>query len=139
MAEPGKVPPEYGRERVRRPRAAASPGSGAEATAGEPAARRSAPQGRATRPRPAREAEPVEPEPAEEDSERSLGRTLSAVGGAFVGMLYLLNPTLGVIELIPDNLPVIGNLDEAGATMLVYYALRYLLRRGSGGGPWPPK
>ena len=30
--------------------------------------------------------------------------------------LYLINPTAGFLELIPDNLPIIGNLDEAAAT-----------------------
>ena len=43
----------------------------------------------------------------------------------FVCLLYLLNPTMGVFELIPDNIPLIGNLDEVGATYLLFYALRY--------------
>ena len=30
-----------------------------------------------------------------------------------IAVLYLLNPTAGIIELIPDNLPLIGNLDES--------------------------
>jgi len=42
-----------------------------------------------------------------------------------LGLIYLINPTAGLIELIPDNLPLIGNLDEAGATLLVLGALRY--------------
>lgn len=29
-----------------------------------------------------------------------------------VSFIYLLNPTAGILELIPDNFPVIGNLDE---------------------------
>ena len=32
------------------------------------------------------------------------------------GLLYLLNPGAGIFELLPDNLPLIGNLDEAAAT-----------------------
>ncbi len=36
-----------------------------------------------------------------------------------IGVLYILNPTLGIIEFIPDNLPIIGNLDESVAVMLV--------------------
>jgi len=50
---------------------------------------------------------------------------------AFVALLgilsvaYLANPTLGLFELIPDNLPGIGNLDEAGATTLLLSALAY--------------
>jgi len=39
--------------------------------------------------------------------------------------LYLLNPTAGVFELIPDNLPFIGNLDEAAAVALLLMCLRY--------------
>lgn len=39
--------------------------------------------------------------------------------------LYLVNPGMGVFELIPDNLPFIGNLDEAGATALLLACLRY--------------
>ena len=30
--------------------------------------------------------------------------------------LYLVYPSFGIFELIPDNLPIIGNLDEAAAT-----------------------
>lgn len=43
-----------------------------------------------------------------------------------VGVLYILNPTGGFIELLPDNLPILGNLDEAGATALVLLGLRLL-------------
>jgi len=34
---------------------------------------------------------------------------------AGVCVLYLINPGMGVLEFIPDNLPIIGNLDEAAA------------------------
>lgn len=40
--------------------------------------------------------------------------------------LYLINPTFGVFELIPDNLPIIGNLDEVAATGFLLSALKYL-------------
>ena len=42
-----------------------------------------------------------------------------------VALIYLLNPTMGLFELIPDNLPIIGNLDEAAATAIVLYSLKY--------------
>ncbi|MCZ7553457.1 MAG: DUF1232 domain-containing protein [Anaerolineales bacterium] len=42
---------------------------------------------------------------------------------AAVGLIYVLNPTLGIIELIPDNLPIIGNLDEGVAFMLIWFGL----------------
>ncbi|HET7099475.1 MAG TPA: DUF1232 domain-containing protein [Patescibacteria group bacterium] len=39
--------------------------------------------------------------------------------------LYLLNPGFGVFEFIPDNVPFIGNLDEATATFLVLSTLAH--------------
>jgi uncharacterized membrane protein YkvA (DUF1232 family) len=42
-----------------------------------------------------------------------------------LSLIYLLNPTMGVFEFIPDNIPFIGNLDEATATMVLIAALRY--------------
>lgn len=39
--------------------------------------------------------------------------------------LYILNPTAGVFEIIPDNLPIIGNLDEASAVALLLMCLQY--------------
>jgi hypothetical protein len=39
--------------------------------------------------------------------------------------LYLLNAGAGVFELIPDNLPIIGNLDEAAASLLFLNCLAY--------------
>jgi uncharacterized membrane protein YkvA (DUF1232 family) len=46
-----------------------------------------------------------------------------------VGVLYILTPGAGIFELLPDNLPVIGNLDEAAATALVIWAGRELFFR----------
>lgn len=51
------------------------------------------------------------------------------VVGAVIGAIYLLNPLAGIIELIPDNLPVLGNLDEAGAAVLVMAGVQELIRR----------
>ncbi|MFT4177612.1 MAG: DUF1232 domain-containing protein [Luteolibacter sp.] len=47
---------------------------------------------------------------------------------ALTGILsavYLLNPTMGIFELIPDNIPGIGNLDEAAAAFLLLNSLAY--------------
>jgi uncharacterized membrane protein YkvA (DUF1232 family) len=40
-----------------------------------------------------------------------------------LGLIYILNPTLGVFEFIPDNIPLVGNLDEGAAALLIWYAL----------------
>lgn len=39
--------------------------------------------------------------------------------------IYLINPTMGVIEFIPDNIPIVGNLDEATATAILLACARY--------------
>jgi hypothetical protein len=47
---------------------------------------------------------------------------------AFAGLLaflYLVNPTMGLFEFLPDNLPLVGNVDEATATMVLLGVLRY--------------
>ncbi|MEZ5302980.1 MAG: YkvA family protein [Verrucomicrobiales bacterium] len=41
-----------------------------------------------------------------------------------VSAIYLLNPTLGV-DLIPDNIPIFGNLDDFGAAVLLLSCLSY--------------
>ena len=46
--------------------------------------------------------------------------TFVALGG-----VYILNPTMGV-DLLPDGLPILGNLDEAAIMVLMLGALRYL-------------
>jgi hypothetical protein len=40
-----------------------------------------------------------------------------------VGLVYMLNPTAGILELLPDNLPIIGNLDEGVAFMFIWASL----------------
>lgn len=45
-----------------------------------------------------------------------------------LGIIYFLNPTGGIVELIPDNIPVIGNLDEAGAAFLVWNGIKNLTK-----------
>ena len=42
-----------------------------------------------------------------------------------IGLVYLINPGAGIFEAIPDNLPYIGNLDEAAACALVLAVFRY--------------
>ncbi len=48
--------------------------------------------------------------------------------------LYLLNVGAGIVEILPDNLPIAGNLDEAAASLLLLNCLAYFgldLRGGS--------
>jgi hypothetical protein len=61
-------------------------------------------------------------------SERTL-RRVGAVIGVVVSAIYLINPTAGVLELIPDVAPFIGNLDEAGATALLLWGVQQLRRK----------
>lgn len=42
-----------------------------------------------------------------------------------LSVAYLTNLGAGVLEFIPDNFPLIGNLDEAGATLLLLNCLAY--------------
>ena len=55
---------------------------------------------------------------------------------AILGVIYVLNPTLGIFEFIPDNLPLVGNLDEGAAFLLMWFGLiEYLKGKNS---PPPP-
>jgi uncharacterized membrane protein YkvA (DUF1232 family) len=56
-------------------------------------------------------------------------KMLLYLGAVLLGALYILNPTAGVLELIPDNLPFVGNLDEAAATAMVIWGVRGLRAR----------
>jgi len=52
---------------------------------------------------------------------KSVGMVVLGILAAF----YLLNPTAGFFELLPDNIPFIGNLDEAAAVTLLLAVFRY--------------
>jgi uncharacterized membrane protein YkvA (DUF1232 family) len=51
-------------------------------------------------------------------------RHIAYLASMAVLVLYIANPTGGLFELIPDNLPVVGNLDEAAATALLISLFR---------------
>lgn len=55
--------------------------------------------------------------------------------------LYLLNPGFGIFEIIPDNIPLIGNMDEATATFLIFSSLAFfgIDLRDIFGGMWKNK
>jgi len=44
-------------------------------------------------------------------------------GVGILGAGYLLNPGLGIFELFPDSIPIIGNLDEGTATIAIWYGM----------------
>ena len=57
---------------------------------------------------------------------RTILGTVVAVVVALFFVVYMLNPTAGFFEFIPDSIPVIGNVDE-GLIMLLFLAcLKYL-------------
>lgn len=77
-----------------------------------------------------------------------LFRDFLVLASGILSALYLLNIGFGVVELIPDNVPIFGNLDEAAATGLLINCLAYfglnvghLFRRKDAGKPpkTPPK
>ncbi len=51
-------------------------------------------------------------------------KTIIVITGV-LSALYLLNPTAGLFEILPDNIPFIGNIDEATATTLLLASLGY--------------
>lgn len=42
---------------------------------------------------------------------------------ALLSFIYILNPTAGTLEILPDILPIIGNLDEGVASILLWYGI----------------
>ncbi len=43
----------------------------------------------------------------------------------FVCVIYLSNPTFGLLEILPDTIPFMGNLDEASATIILLAVLNH--------------
>lgn len=51
-------------------------------------------------------------------------KRVAAYLGVIISTIYLLNFTMGIWEL-PDNLPIVGNLDELAASALLIASLKY--------------
>lgn len=51
-------------------------------------------------------------------------RKLGLLLGMVLCVMYLLNPTAGLFEFIPDNIPGVGNIDEGAAGALLFYLFR---------------
>lgn len=54
--------------------------------------------------------------------DKSTNRPIGTIILLLVCGIYLLNPLFGV-DVLPDNLPLLGNLDEAGVTALAIYLM----------------
>ncbi len=52
-------------------------------------------------------------------------KNILVVLAGLLSLLYLMNPGAGIFEIIPDNFPVVGNLDEAAACAIILAAFRY--------------
>lgn len=57
--------------------------------------------------------------------ENKIAKAILVTVIGIVSVLYLMNPTAGIIEIIPDNFPMIGNLDELGAATILISCLAY--------------
>ncbi len=64
----------------------------------------------------------------------SVGLMVTGMGAT--ALLYLVMPNAGVVELIPDAFPFVGNLDEAGATALLLLACSYWGFDATAAGRW---
>ena len=51
---------------------------------------------------------------------------------ALLSVFYLLNPTAGIFEFIPDNIPFIGNIDEGLASFILFSSIEYFRGRQIG-------
>lgn len=68
---------------------------------------------------------------ADETAERGPGAvraiaSVAAIGGA---LLYLSNPGVPTLEWIPDGAPLMGNLDELCATLVLVWGVVGLFRK----------
>ena len=55
-----------------------------------------------------------------------LMRKATVVLLAVFSVVYLINPTAGVFEFLPDNIPLVGNVDEGLAAYVLYSCVEYL-------------
>ena len=59
-------------------------------------------------------------------------KTIIVILLCLIAFIYLLNPTAGIIELIPDNIPGIGNMDEGLATYIIISSIQYFRGKNIG-------
>ncbi|NNC83892.1 MAG: DUF1232 domain-containing protein [Flavobacteriales bacterium] len=58
------------------------------------------------------------------------------IGSGVLALIYMLNPTAGIFEIIPDNIPGVGNLDEGLAVYVLISVIAFL--RGKDFGLFSP-
>ena len=44
---------------------------------------------------------------------------------AIIALFYLLNPSAGIFELVPDNIPIVGNIDEGLAAYVLFSCIQF--------------
>lgn len=54
-----------------------------------------------------------------------LFKEMFVILAGILAFIYMVNPTAGFIEFLPDNLPLIGNIDEGTAALILISVLRY--------------
>ena len=56
---------------------------------------------------------------------RKKGKDILMIVLGFLSIVYLINPDAGIIEFIPDNIPLLGNIDETVAVTFLLGVLNY--------------
>lgn len=59
-------------------------------------------------------------------------KTIFVLSLALASFIYLLNPTAGIVEFIPDNFPFLGNVDEGISSFILYSSFEYFRRKKIG-------
>ncbi len=67
-----------------------------------------------------------------EPKKKLTGKTVGYIALLIICIIYIINPGSGIIEIIPDFVPIAGNLDEAAATAIGLEIIRRL-REGQAG------
>lgn len=65
------------------------------------------------------------PPPPDQEPKGAFLKSAVILALGAVSAVYLVNPTAGFLEFIPDNIPFLGNLDEAGAMLLLINCFRH--------------
>jgi uncharacterized membrane protein YkvA (DUF1232 family) len=65
------------------------------------------------------------------EQKKPLLKQIGHIGVIILSAIYLINPTGGVIEILPDVIPIAGNLDEATVTAAMLWSIQQM-RKGKG-------